>query len=112
MDEQAVDDREVAVIELGKRGHLCSGTIQIYLQWVHRFRAYCGKRKLVEVEQLSFAGVRLFTRAYAGPRLMGFAATPVRARFLLARETACGAKCFRMKRTTASTACVISGKTS
>ena len=40
------------------------------------------------------------------------AATTVRARFQLARETVCGAKCFRMKGTTASTACIISGKTS
>jgi hypothetical protein len=40
------------------------------------------------------------------------AATTVRARFLLVRETVCGAKCFRMKGTTASTACIISGKTS
>jgi integrase/recombinase XerD len=70
MDERAVDGREGAVIELWKRGHLCSGTIQIYLQWVRRFRAYCGKRKLAETEQLTYAGVQRFTRAYAGPRLM------------------------------------------
>jgi hypothetical protein len=30
------------------------------------------------------------------------AATPVRARFLLARKTVCGSKCFRMKGTSAS----------
>jgi hypothetical protein len=40
------------------------------------------------------------------------AATTVRARFLIASEAVCGAKCFRMKGTTASTACIISGKTS
>jgi hypothetical protein len=40
------------------------------------------------------------------------AATTLCARFLLAREAVCGAKCFRMKGTTASTACIISGKTS
>ena len=68
MDERAVDGREGAVIELWKRGHLCSGTIQIYLQWVRRFRTYCGKRKLAETEQLTYAGVQRFTRAYAGPR--------------------------------------------
>lgn len=71
MDEQLVDDRERAVVELWRRGHLSSGTIQVYLQWFRRFRAYCGKRKLAETEQLSLVGVRQFTRAYAGPRLMG-----------------------------------------
>jgi len=71
MDEQLVDDRERAVVELWRRGHLSSGTIHAYLQWVRRFRAYCEKRKLAETEQLSLAGVLKFTRAYAGPRLMG-----------------------------------------
>ena len=66
---RVIDDRERAVAELWRRGHLSPGTIQIYLQWVRRFRAYCGKRKLVEEEQLSLAGVLQFTRAYRGPRL-------------------------------------------
>ena len=65
------DDRERAVVGLWRRGHLSCGTIQIYLQWVRRFRAYCGKLKLVEEDQLSLAGVLQFTRAYAGPRLRG-----------------------------------------
>jgi site-specific recombinase XerD len=65
------DDRERAVVGLWRLGHLSSGTIQIYLQWVRRFRAYCGKRKLVEADQLSLAGVLQFTRVYAGPRLKG-----------------------------------------
>ena len=63
------DDRERAVIDLWRRGHLRSGTIQIYLQWVLRFRAFCVKRKLDEVEQLTREGVRRFVRRYAGPRL-------------------------------------------
>lgn len=66
-----IDDLERAVVGLWRRGHLSWGTIQIYLQWVRRFRAYCGKRKLVEEDQLSLAGVLQFTRVYAGPRLKG-----------------------------------------
>jgi integrase/recombinase XerD len=65
------DDRERAVLALWRRGHLSSGTIVVYLQWVRRFRTYCHKRKLVETEHLTAAGVRRFTRAYAGPRLRG-----------------------------------------
>ena len=64
-----VDDRERAVIDLWRKGHLRSATIQIYLQWVRRFRAFCKKRKLDEVVQLTREGVRLFVRRYAGPRL-------------------------------------------
>lgn len=63
-----VDDRERAVIDLWRKGHLCSATIQIYLQWVRRFRAFCEKRKLDEVEQLTAEGVRRFVRRYVGPR--------------------------------------------
>jgi len=66
-----IDDRERAVVGLWQRGHLSSGTIQIYLQWVRRFRAYCVTRELVEEDQLSLGGVLQFTRAYAGPRLKG-----------------------------------------
>ena len=70
MDEQ-VDERERAVVELWRRGHLSSGTIQIYLQWVRRFRAHCANRQLSETEQLTLIGVLQFARAYAGPRLRG-----------------------------------------
>lgn len=66
-----IDDRERAVVGLWRRGHLGSGTILIYLQWVRRFRAYCEKRKLVQTEQLTLAGALRFIRAYAGPRLKG-----------------------------------------
>ena len=58
-----VDDRERAVIDLWRKGHLRSATIQIYLQWVRRFRAFCKKRKLDEVEQLTREGVRRFAPA-------------------------------------------------
>lgn len=64
-----IDDRERAVIDLWRKGHLCLATIQIYLRWVRRFRAFCEKRKLDEVEQLTREGVRRFVRRYAGPRL-------------------------------------------
>jgi hypothetical protein len=66
---QPVDDRERTVIDLWRKGHLSSGTIQIYLQWVRRFRTFCEKRKLDEVEQLTHTGVRHFVGRYAGPRL-------------------------------------------
>src|ERR1051325_2694956 len=68
---RVIDCRERAVVELWRKGHLSLGTIVIYLQWVRRFRNYCEKRKLLETEQLKAAGVRRFTRTYAGPRLMG-----------------------------------------
>lgn len=64
-----IDDRERAVLALWRRGHLSSGTIAIYFQWVRRFRKYCENRKLLEAEQLTAAGVQRFTCAYAGPRL-------------------------------------------
>lgn len=64
-----VDDHERAVVDLWRKGHLRSGTIQIYLQWVRRFRAFCECRKLDEVEQLTREGVRRFVGCYAGPRL-------------------------------------------
>ncbi len=64
-----VDDRERAVVDLWRKGHLCSGTIQIYLQWVRRFRAFCECRKLDEAEHLTREGVRRFIGCYAGPRL-------------------------------------------
>lgn len=64
-----VDDQERAVVDVWRKGHLRSGTIQIYLHWVRRFRAFCGRRKLDEVEQLTREGVRRFVRRYVGPRL-------------------------------------------
>jgi integrase/recombinase XerD len=63
------NNRERAVIDLWRKGHLCSATIHVYLQWVRRFQAFCEKRKLEEIEQLTGEGARLFVRCYAGPRL-------------------------------------------
>ena len=64
-----VDDHERRVVDLWRRGHLRSGTIQVYLQWVRRFRAFCESRRIDEVEQLTREGVRRFVGRYAGPRL-------------------------------------------
>jgi integrase/recombinase XerD len=71
MDTKGRDERENAVVQLWRRGHLSWSTIQVYLSWVRRFRAYCGRHKLIEAEQLSRAGALLFMRTYAGPRLNG-----------------------------------------
>jgi len=71
MDVRLRDDRERAVVELWRKGHLSPGTIVIYLQWVRRFRTYCEKQRLLETEHLTAVGVRRFIRAYAGPRLRG-----------------------------------------
>jgi integrase/recombinase XerD len=65
------DDRERAVFDFWRKGHVSAGTIAIYLQWVRRFRLYCSKHNLVEHEQLTAAGVQRFTQAYSGPRLKG-----------------------------------------
>jgi hypothetical protein len=69
MDVKYRDDRERAVVDLWRRGHLSGRTIQVYLDWVRRFRAYCGQRKLIETDQLSLPGALGFARNYAGPRL-------------------------------------------
>ncbi len=74
MDASSIRRHERAVVALWRKGHLCSGTIQIYLQWVRRFIAYCEKRKLSQIEQLTLADVLRFIGAYAGPRLKGRAA--------------------------------------
>lgn len=71
MSKRLRDDRERAVVEVWRRGHLSWSTIQAYLQWVRRFRAYCEQRKLAEVDQLSLVGALRFARHYAGPRLNG-----------------------------------------
>jgi integrase/recombinase XerD len=71
MDVKLCDDRERAVVELWQRGHLSWSTIQVYLQWVRRFRTYCDQHKLIEADQLSLAGALRFARNYIGPRLNG-----------------------------------------
>lgn len=71
MDVRLRDDRERAVVELWRRGHLSWGTIRVYLGWVRRFRRYCDQRELVEADQLSLSGALRFARHYTGPRLKG-----------------------------------------
>ena len=71
MDVKLRDDCELAVVKLWRRGHLCWSTIQVYLQWVRRFKTYCDRRKLNESDQLSLAGASRFVRNYTGPRLIG-----------------------------------------
>jgi integrase/recombinase XerD len=71
MDTKGRDEREWAVVQYWRRGHLSKRTIQVYLGWVRRFRAYCVRRELIEAEELSLVGVRRFTRTYIGPRLQG-----------------------------------------
>jgi integrase/recombinase XerD len=71
MDVKCRDERERAVIELWRRGHLSWSTIQVYLHWIRRFRTYCEQRNLVEVDQLSLSGALSFARMYVGPRLRG-----------------------------------------
>jgi integrase/recombinase XerD len=65
------DDRERAVIDLWRRGHLSWSTIRVYLGWVRRFQTYCDRYGLIEADQLSLSGALRFARKYAGPRLKG-----------------------------------------
>jgi site-specific recombinase XerD len=69
MDVRLRDDRERAVVEFWRRGHLSWSTIWVYLGWVRRFMTYCDQRELAEVDQLSLSGALRFARHYAGPRL-------------------------------------------
>jgi len=71
MNTKGRDERERAVVEFWRRGHLSRNTIQLYLAWVRRFRAYCVRGSLIERDELSLAGVRRFTRTYVGARLQG-----------------------------------------
>lgn len=68
---QVIAPREGEVVAVWREGHLSRGTIINYLCWVRRFRKYCGKRNLLEAEQLTATGLERFLRAYAGPRLKG-----------------------------------------
>ena len=71
MDVRLRDDRERAVVELWRRGHLSWSTVRVYLNWVRCFRTYCDQRKLIEADELSSAGALRFARNYTGPRLNG-----------------------------------------
>ena len=68
---KVTDDRERAVLAWWRKSKLKPGTIAVYFQWVRRFRAYCDRCKLPEIEHLTAVGVRRFIEAYVGPRLKG-----------------------------------------
>ncbi len=63
------DECERDVVRFWRRGHLSPGSIQCYLQWVHRFRDYCRKRRLTETDQLTSVGADKFIHDYVGPRV-------------------------------------------
>lgn len=67
---------EPAVVDVWQKGHLSEGTITTYLQWVWRFRKYCKKKNLIELEQLTASGVAKFVSAYVGTRLKGRRGAP------------------------------------
>lgn len=71
MNEKGRDERERAVVQFWQRGHLSRSTIQVYISWVRRFRAYCRRRELIEADELSLIGACRFTTTYTGPRLKG-----------------------------------------
>ncbi len=52
-------------------GHISSGSIFLYLQWVHRFNLYCQQHELDEASQLTLDGATRFGRLYVGPRANG-----------------------------------------
>ena len=51
-------------------------TVQVYLGWMPRFRAYCLRRHLIEADELSLIAVRRFIGSHAGPRPERKALTP------------------------------------
>lgn len=49
-------------------GILSASSAQLYLEWIVRFRRYCSEFGLVEVDELTFRGVRRFRAWYARTR--------------------------------------------
>ncbi|MDZ7751525.1 MAG: site-specific integrase [Gammaproteobacteria bacterium] len=61
--------RRTQVVRIWRQNRcLRSSTIGVYLLWAQRFRAYCRTQKLVEVSQLTLAGVDTFATWYASKR--------------------------------------------
>ena len=73
------DRREHEVARFWRTGHLNSGSIRNYLQWVRRFRRYCERCRLDERSQLTLAGAVRFAHGYIGPRTKGPVASTTRA---------------------------------
>ena len=69
MNAKRRDERERAVVQFWRRGHLSRNTIRVYIRWVRRFRANCLRRELIEADELSLIGACRFTSTYTGPRL-------------------------------------------
>src|SRR4051794_23024867 len=65
------DDRERAVVDLWRRGHLAWSTIQVYLRWVRRFKTYCDKRVVDRSRSVVVGRSATVRQNYAGPRLDG-----------------------------------------
>ncbi|HEY4085796.1 MAG TPA: tyrosine-type recombinase/integrase [Bryobacteraceae bacterium] len=75
-ERNLIEDRERSVTDLWRKGHLRPATIRLYLYWVRRFRVFCARRQLDEIQQMTRDGVRRFTRRYAGPRLQSRVSSP------------------------------------
>jgi integrase/recombinase XerD len=66
-----LDKREIQVVRLWQSGHISSGSILLYLQWVRRYYVYCQQHQLDEAAELTLDGARRFTQGYVGPRTKG-----------------------------------------
>jgi integrase/recombinase XerD len=62
------DDCEAMVIDEWRAGGLGSGTMEVYLVWVRRYRAHCRAQGLDEITHLTRAYAILFAQAYKGRR--------------------------------------------
>lgn len=65
------DEREKQVVQLWRGGDISPGTVRTYLDWVRRFYAYCERRGLDDVAELTLKGAWRFARSYVGPRTKG-----------------------------------------
>lgn len=65
------DDRERRVVWLWRRSGVTPGSVITYLDWVHRFRAYCKNSGLDETSQSTRDVATRFADSYVGPRKRG-----------------------------------------
>lgn len=63
------DVLERAVVRVWRRSHRAEGTSIQYLHLIRRFRDYCRRQGLDEMQQLTLRRVEEFARWYVGPRL-------------------------------------------
>lgn len=65
--ERSPTDR--AILRVWRADRSISDTVaQLYLQWIARFRRYCGELGLVEANELTHEGTKRFQSWYAGSR--------------------------------------------